>query len=82
MYRRRALASEAVTNTDFKHSVRTQGKLNSVLQKTVQDLRTKLYSTTNDLLAERRDRQLEALRGIDAANKVTQKSTKHKNYIF
>ena len=70
VYRKRAQASEAVTNNDFKHGLRTQGKLNAILSKSLDDVREKLYKVTDQLLEERRERKLVDLNAVNASTKV------------
>jgi uncharacterized coiled-coil protein SlyX len=70
IYRRRAHASEMVTATDFKHGLRHEGKLIGILRKALSDTRVRLYSTTDLLLAERRDRHLVDIGGATAIKKM------------
>ena len=70
IYRKRAHASEAVTTGDFKHSLRSQGKLITILRKSITDIRMKFYAATDALLAERREKQLINIKGANAVKKV------------
>lgn len=70
IYRKRAHASEAIINTDFKHGLRTQSKLNVVLSKSLESMREKWHQAMGSLLEERRERQFQALQAVDAENKV------------
>jgi hypothetical protein len=71
IYRKRAQASEAVTSADFKHNLRSQGKLISILRKALSEVRVKLYATTDALLAERRDKHLVNIKGVNALKKIS-----------
>lgn len=70
IYRKRAHASEAVTSADFKHNLRSQGKLIAILRKSLSEVRVKLYASTDALLAERRDKHLINIKGANALKKI------------
>jgi hypothetical protein len=70
LYRKRAHASEAVTASDFKHGLRSQGKLNEILRKSLDEVRVKFYSTMDTLLIERRERSLIDLNASNCIKKM------------